>query len=154
MRRTLLADRVREAMISVAFISSREMATLNREHLGHAGPTDVISFALGFAPGAGVRTKRESPAGVTDFALRRALRRHPSRSDAGPVQASVVGDIYICPDIVRKSAARFGVGIREEIARVVIHGTLHTLGYEHSEGDERTDSEMWLKQEKILAGAD
>jgi len=152
-RRTLLAERVSEAMISVAFVSSREMARLNREHLGHAGPTDVISFALGLAAGAGVRTRRESPAGATGFALRRALRRHPSRSSAGPVQVSVVGDIYICPDVVRKNAARFGVGIREEIARVVIHGALHTLGYEHSDGDERTDSEMWRKQEKILAAA-
>ncbi|MBA3578796.1 MAG: rRNA maturation RNase YbeY [Gemmatimonadaceae bacterium] len=118
-RRTLLAEHTREAMISVAFVSSREMARLNREHLGHAGPTDVISFALGLAP--------------------------------GPVQASVVGDIYICADVVRKNAARFGVGIREEIARVVVHGTLHTLGYEHPDGDERTGSEMWRKQEEILA---
>jgi len=138
-------------MISVAFVSSREMAGLNREHLGHAGPTDVISFALGLAPGAGVRARRESPAGATGFALRRALRRHPSRSSAGPVPASVVGDIYICPDVVRKNAARFGVGIREEIARVVVHGTLHTLGYEHPDGEERTGSEMWRKQEEILA---
>lgn len=107
-------------MISVAFVSSREIAKLNREHLGHAGPTDVISFALGAEHGA------------------------------GPVETPVVGDVYICADVVRRNAGRFGVGIREEVARVVIHGTLHALGYEHSDGEERTDSVMWRKQEAIL----
>jgi rRNA maturation RNase YbeY len=122
-RRTLLAERVKEAMISVAFVSSREIAKLNREHLGHAGPTDVISFALGDAPGA------------------------------GPSQRSIVGDIYICPDVVRKNAAHYGVGMREEIARVVVHGTLHVLGYDHEPGEDRVSSDMWRKQERILADA-
>ncbi|MEX0908278.1 MAG: rRNA maturation RNase YbeY [Gemmatimonadaceae bacterium] len=115
-RRTLLAERVKEAMISVAFVSSREIAKLNREHLGHAGPTDVISFALGDG-------------------------------------RSVVGDIYICPDVVRKNAAHYGAGMREEIARVVVHGTLHVLGYDHEPGEDRVSSDMWRKQERILADA-
>lgn len=149
-RRTLLAEHTREAMISVAFVSPREIARLNREHLGRSGPTDVISFALGASPGAGVRTKREPPAG-TAFGLRRALRRPPSRSSAGPSHGPVVGDIYICPDVVRNNAERFKVGIREELARVVVHGTLHALGYEHPDGDERTGSDMWRRQERILA---
>ncbi len=127
-RRTLLAERVQEARISVAFVSSREIAKLNREHLGHAGPTDVISFALGFAPGA-------------------------DRDAAGPSQGSIVGDIYVCPDVVRKNAAHYGAGMREEIARVVVHGTLHVLGYDHEPGEERVGSDMWRRQERILTDA-
>ena len=42
----LRAERVRNATVSVAFVSDRRIAALNREHLGHAGPTDVISFAF------------------------------------------------------------------------------------------------------------
>jgi probable rRNA maturation factor len=42
----LRAERVRDATVSVAFVSDRRIAALNREHLGHAGPTDVISFAF------------------------------------------------------------------------------------------------------------
>ena len=117
-RRTLLAERVGEAMISVALVSSREIARLNRDHLERSGPTDVISFALG-------RT--------------------------APGDAPVVGDIYICPDVVRKNARHFGAGMREELARVVVHGTLHALGYEHEEGEDRVSSDMWRKQERILA---
>lgn len=149
--RTLLAEHAREAMISVAFVSPRDIARLNREHLSRSGPTDVISFALGGVPGAGLRTGRVSPAGATGFALRRALRGHASGSVASPSPAPIVGDIYICPDVVRKNAERFGVGVREELARVVVHGTLHTLGYDHPDGEDRTDSDMWRRQERILA---
>jgi probable rRNA maturation factor len=44
----LRREGVRHALISVAFVTTRQIAALNRKHLGHAGPTDVISF--GFAP--------------------------------------------------------------------------------------------------------
>lgn len=44
----LRAERVRYAILSVAFVTDRRIAALNRKHLGHSGPTDVISF--GFAP--------------------------------------------------------------------------------------------------------
>ena len=48
----LRAERVRDAVVSITFVTDRAMARLNQRHLGHHGPTDVISF--GFAPsGAG-----------------------------------------------------------------------------------------------------
>ncbi len=46
--KVLRAEKVRDANVSVAFVTDRRIAALNREHLGHEGPTDVISFA--FAP--------------------------------------------------------------------------------------------------------
>ena len=44
----LRRERVHDALLSIAFVSDRRIAALTRTHLGHAGPTDVISF--GFAP--------------------------------------------------------------------------------------------------------
>lgn len=44
----LRAEGVRDAMVSVTFVTDRRIAALNVRHLGHRGPTDVISF--GFAP--------------------------------------------------------------------------------------------------------
>ena len=41
-----LRERVREAMISVTFVTSRAMARLNREYLSHRGSTDIITFEL------------------------------------------------------------------------------------------------------------
>lgn len=44
----LRSEGVRDALLSIAFVSDRTIARLNRQHLGHRGPTDVLSF--GFAP--------------------------------------------------------------------------------------------------------
>jgi probable rRNA maturation factor len=43
---TLKAEGVRDAVISVTFLSSRAMAKMNREQLGHRGTTDIITFEL------------------------------------------------------------------------------------------------------------
>lgn len=112
-------ERVKSAMLSIAFVSKRAMADLNRRHLGHRGGTDVITFALG-----------------------RAVPTAP-----------LVGDIYVAPDVVAEQARRFKVPVREELARVVVHGVLHALGHEHPEGDGRERSVMWKRQERWLAAA-
>jgi probable rRNA maturation factor len=44
----LRAERVRDALVSITFVTERRIAALNARHLGQRGPTDVISF--GFAP--------------------------------------------------------------------------------------------------------
>ncbi|MEI6813386.1 MAG: rRNA maturation RNase YbeY [bacterium] len=53
-RVVLRAEKVKQSLISITLLDSRAMATLNREHLGHRGPTDVISFGFLAAEGAGV----------------------------------------------------------------------------------------------------
>jgi probable rRNA maturation factor len=65
--------------------------------------------------------------------------------------APVVGDIYIAPDVARESARANGITVREEILRLVVHGTLHVLGYDHPDTDTRTRSAMWRKQERLVA---
>lgn len=108
-------ERVKGAMISVTFVSDRRIASMNREFLGHAGATDVITFEL--EPSAG----------------------------------SVIGDVYIAPGMARANARDAGVGVREELTRLVVHGTLHVLGYTHDEGEHRTAGAMWRRQEAIVA---
>ncbi len=114
-RGVLRAEKVRHAMVSVAFLDDRAMAALNRRHLGHRGPTDVISFGLAPVPGQ-----------------------------------PVIGDIYIAPGVVRENARAHGSGMREELARVVVHGTLHVLGHDHPEDERRLASPMWRRQERLL----
>ncbi len=41
----------------------------------------------------------------------------------------ISGDIYISLDRVRENAAKFNVAFENELHRVIIHGTLHLLGY-------------------------
>jgi rRNA maturation RNase YbeY len=52
--RVLRAEGARSADVSVTFVAAPEMARLNRTHLGHRGPTDVITFALAPVPAAPV----------------------------------------------------------------------------------------------------
>ena len=113
---SLRALKVKNALLSITLVTPRAIAALNKKHLGHTGPTDVITFALG-----------ADPNGV------------------------VLADIYICPDVAREQAKRHGVGVREEVARLVVHGVLHACGWEHPDDDSRITSPMWRRQEQLLA---
>jgi probable rRNA maturation factor len=66
---------------------------------------------------------------------------------------AVIGDVYICPEVASANAKRHGVSVREELMRLVVHGTLHVVGHEHPEGDARTSSPMWKRQERLLSRA-
>lgn len=114
---TLRGEKIRDAMVSVAFVGRTTMSRLNLEYLGHDGPTDVISFGMG-----------------------RDLPRAPA-----------MGDIYICPDVAKQNARRAGVSLSNELARLVVHGTLHIAGHDHPVDEMRTESLMWQKQERIVA---
>lgn len=118
-RAVLAAERIRNALLSIAFLTDRRMAALNKRHLGRRGPTDVIAFGF-------VRPDDSSP---------------------------VIGDIYIAPGVARANALAHRVGVREELARLVVHGTLHVLGHDHPEDESRMDSPMWKRQERLLARA-
>ena len=72
-----------------------------------------------------------------------------SRERGGPL----VADIYIAPAVARDNARRLGVGIREEMVRLVVHGVLHALGHDHPGGDARLASPMWRRQEALVRRA-
>lgn len=61
------------------------------------------------------------------------------------------GDVYICRDVARREARARGLPLRQELLRLVVHGTLHVLGYDHPEDERRTASPMWRRQERYLA---
>jgi len=63
---------------------------------------------------------------------------------------AVIGDVYIAPDVARENAAARGVPVREELLRLVVHGTLHVLGHDHPDGATRERSPMWRQQERIV----
>ena len=42
------------------------------------------------------------------------------------------GDLIICPPVVSENAARYRVSLGHEIARTIVHGVLHLLGYDDS----------------------
>jgi rRNA maturation RNase YbeY len=59
---------------------------------------------------------------------------------------AIVGDVYICPAAARRADAE----LAEEMVRLVVHGTLHVLGYDHPDGPGRMRSAMWRRQERYV----
>jgi probable rRNA maturation factor len=64
--------------------------------------------------------------------------------------AHVVGDVYICPWVAQREARALGIPLRQELIRLVVHGTLHAVGRDHPEGEARTRSPMWRRQERYV----
>ncbi|OQY29568.1 MAG: rRNA maturation RNase YbeY [Candidatus Cloacimonetes bacterium 4572_55] len=64
----------------------------------------------------------------------------------------LIGDIYISVDQARLQAAEYTVSLENEIVRLVAHGMLHLLGYDHrnSEGAQKMKQgeERWIKRYK------
>ena len=58
------------------------------------------------------------------------------------------GDIVVSIETITKQAERFKVKVKEELARMLIHGVLHLCGEEHETNNE--EEPMLLIQEKIL----
>ncbi|MGE0440954.1 MAG: rRNA maturation RNase YbeY [Gemmatimonadales bacterium] len=64
---------------------------------------------------------------------------------------TLAGDVYICRSVAAREARQRGIPVREELLRLVIHGTLHVLGWDHPEDETRTRSPMWRRQERYLS---
>jgi probable rRNA maturation factor len=60
----------------------------------------------------------------------------------------VSGEIYISADTLKKNAHRFHVSMKDEILRVMIHGTLHLCGY--LDKDKTNRDLMFGMQERLL----
>ena len=67
----------------------------------------------------------------------------------GP-SGEIVGDVYICPWVARREARLRGIPVRQELIRLVVHGTLHAVGREHPEDAGRERSRMWRRQERYV----
>ncbi len=45
-----------------------------------------------------------------------------------------INEIIICPEVVKENAKKFHSTFKKELVRVLIHGILHILGYDHEKG--------------------
>ncbi|HEX5634814.1 MAG TPA: rRNA maturation RNase YbeY [Gemmatimonadales bacterium] len=65
---------------------------------------------------------------------------------------TTVGDVYVCRAVALREARRRRIPVRQELIRLVVHGTLHVLGHDHPEGgaEARERSPMWARQERYV----
>jgi probable rRNA maturation factor len=121
-RRTLASVTPDEpAALTVVITDDTTIQTLNREYLGIDAPTDVLAFSQ--IEGAAL------PAPV-----------------AGP---RYLGDVIVSYERAVAQADEYNEPVERELCRLVIHGTLHLLGYDDQREAER--DRMWEIQESIVS---
>lgn len=60
-----------------------------------------------------------------------------------------LGDILISIPRADSQAVAAGHALEEEVQLLIVHGTLHLLGHDHTEADDKT--KMWAAQADVLA---
>jgi probable rRNA maturation factor len=61
----------------------------------------------------------------------------------------LLGDIVICRPVVEREAAGPGAGLDAHWAHLVVHGTLHLLGYDHE--NDREANVMERREVEVLS---
>ncbi|MEM4725013.1 MAG: rRNA maturation RNase YbeY [Candidatus Hadarchaeum sp.] len=116
------AGQEQQGELTVVITNDEEIAELNRMYRGVDAPTDVLAFS------------------------------HADKDEVSfPFEGSMVyfGDIVISYPRAAEQASAYGHPIEEELLLLVIHGTLHLLGYDHEETGDK--EEMWQIQNAALA---
>jgi len=119
---------------SVAFISPVRIRQLNKMYRKHDAVTDVLSFAENESCGD------ECECGCGG-----------GEGKGKPAAGSVyLGELAVCLAQVRLDARKSKVAVDYELAWVIVHGTLHLLGYEH-EACEADALQMRAKEQFYLS---
>jgi probable rRNA maturation factor len=97
---------VPDTEVSVRVVDADEMRALNRDYRDKDTPTNVLSFPAG------------AVAGMPDD------------------ESLPLGDIVVCASVVHEEAAAQAKTDTDHWAHMLVHGTLHLLGYDHDADDE------------------
>jgi probable rRNA maturation factor len=89
--------------IGVSVVGAAESRRLNAQYRGRDNPTNVLSFPV-----------PELPIDAT--------------TDGDP---RPLGDLVICPQVLRTEAREQKKSLRAHWAHLVVHGSLHLIGYDH-----------------------
>ncbi len=116
----LAAERSSGAEVSVRVVDAVEMRQLNSEFREQDKSTNVLSFPAGQIEG--LPADAEQP----------------------------LGDIVICSAVVSDEASQQGKSLSDHWAHMIVHGTLHLLGFDHVEDSDA--AEMEGLEARILVG--
>ena len=105
--------------VSISFVTNEEIRELNKQYRNVDSETDVLSFPLD---------------DEDDFSM-----------DGDVV---LLGDIVLSTEKIIEQANDFGHSLEREMLYLVAHSTLHLLGYDHMEDDEK--SEMRRREKEIM----
>lgn len=109
--------------LSVVFVSTNKIRDINNKYRNINKATDVISFAY--------LDDKTEVINVDD-----------------DIYDIDIGEIYICYDVAKKNAIKYGNSLNRELNFLFVHGLLHLLGYNHIKKED--EKIMFGLQEKIL----
>lgn len=124
--------RLGRCSVTVVLCGDAMIRSLNREYRGLDKPTDVLSFSQDDTTETGNRPDDR-----------------PDMPVSSPDEENLLGDVIVSLETARRQAEHYKVSEEEELARLVIHGTLHLLGYDHERSD-RDEQAMFEKQDAYL----
>lgn len=110
-----LAAGARPVELSVRLTSDSEVRSLNARWRGKDSPTNVLSFPMAEAD--------ELDAAAAD----------------GP--ELMLGDVVLARGVCEREAAEKAVPLADHAAHLIVHGTLHLLGYDHQDDMSAGDME-------------
>ena len=102
--------------------------TLEEEQIGDGAELSVLLVDEGHIKQLNARFA------LNDFAT--DVLAFPMMED-GDDDTLILGDVVICPQMAEKNAKELGQGLGEEIDALIVHGTLHLLGYDHQDQTEK-----------------
>jgi probable rRNA maturation factor len=112
--------------ISVKFTSDAEVRALNADWRGKDKPTNVLSFPM----------------------MEPDLLRSIGQTGVGEI---LLGDIVLAHGVCAAEAAEKGVSVEIHASHLVVHGTLHLLGYDHEQGEGEAEAMEQVEREALAA---
>ena len=98
---------------------------------------------------------------IRDLNSRFLKRTRPTDVMAFPLGddgEGVWGEVYVSEDRAAEQASMYNVSFKEELARLVIHGILHLLGYDDQRASQRKKmgerEEHYLRQAMMLENSE
>lgn len=120
--------------IAALFTDDAHVAALNAHHRGKPMATNVLSWpALPLAPAA---PGAPPPA--------------PERPVGAPDAPAPLGDIALACETIETEARELGLAFQEHLAHLLIHGTLHLVGFDH---EDDADAELMESLERDALAA-
>ncbi|MGH2466434.1 MAG: rRNA maturation RNase YbeY [Candidatus Limnocylindrales bacterium] len=157
----------RPASLGLILSDDRELARLNRQAMGRAGPTDVLSFPLlapsAFPPHAGQEPTTDDQAGSGSgpaFVLPPGRRIHlgdlvisveRAVEQAAQGRGGQTGDHGGIPGGIGDGGTRDAWSAADELCLLAVHGALHICGWDHARPAER--DAMRAEERQLLARA-
>ncbi|MBF0157239.1 MAG: rRNA maturation RNase YbeY [Magnetococcales bacterium] len=108
--------------VGVVLAADADVRELNRDYRGVDAPTNVLSFAL-----------TEGDGGV---------------GGGGPL---LLGDLFLAYETLEAESLAGGVSFQDHLLHLVVHGTLHLLGFDHERSPEACRCQEG-EESRILAG--